>query len=102
MLVDLRPTGITGKDAEQRARRRRHHGQQERHPQRPADARSSRAASASARPPSPRAASTRARAHTIGCLIAQTVFNRDDAAKLANIKQEVAELLGKHPLYPEL
>ena len=49
MLVDLRPAGITGKDAESAARGGRHHGQQERDPERPARARSSRAASASAR-----------------------------------------------------
>ena len=38
MLVDLRPKGITGKDAETRARRCPHHLQQERDPQRPAKA----------------------------------------------------------------
>ena len=38
MLVDLRPLGLTGRDAETGARARRHHLQQERHPVRPAKA----------------------------------------------------------------
>ena len=37
-LVDLRPLGITGKDADESARARRHHLQQERRPVRPAAA----------------------------------------------------------------
>jgi glycine hydroxymethyltransferase len=45
---------------------------------------------------------TEGEAHTIGCLIAQTVFNREDEAKLADIKAQVDDLLAKHPLYPEL
>ena len=38
MLVDLRPKGLTGKEAEARARPGAHHLQQERHPERPAEA----------------------------------------------------------------
>ena len=38
MLVDLRPLGLTGRDAETQPRARRHHLQQERHPIRPAKA----------------------------------------------------------------
>ncbi|MCE5203477.1 MAG: serine hydroxymethyltransferase [Actinomycetia bacterium] len=38
----------------------------------------------------------------VGQLIAETVFNRDDAAKLAGIAAEVKEMLAAHPLYPEL
>jgi len=41
-------------------------------------------------------------AHTVGCLVAQTVFSRDDEARLADIREEVQALLDKHPLYPEL
>ena len=41
-------------------------------------------------------------AHAVGRLVAQTVFNRDDEAKLASIRREVQALLAKHPLYPEL
>ena len=38
MLVDLRPKGLTGKEAETMLGRRAHDLQQERHPQRPAEA----------------------------------------------------------------
>ena len=38
LLVDVTPCGVTGKEAEQAARRRGHHRQQERHPVRPAAA----------------------------------------------------------------
>jgi glycine hydroxymethyltransferase len=38
MLVDLRPKGLTGKEAEAAAGPGAHHLQQERHPQRPAEA----------------------------------------------------------------
>ena len=40
--------------------------------------------------------------HRIGQLIAATVFNAEDEARLAQIKEEVADLIAKHPLYPEL
>ena len=40
--------------------------------------------------------------HRIGQLIAATVFNAEDEARLAQIKEEVAGLIAKHPLYPEL
>ncbi|MHB1342250.1 MAG: serine hydroxymethyltransferase [Coriobacteriia bacterium] len=38
----------------------------------------------------------------VGQLIAETVFNRDNEAKLASIAGEVRTLLDAHPLYPEL
>jgi glycine hydroxymethyltransferase len=41
-------------------------------------------------------------AHTIGCLMARAIFQRDDAAVLEDIKTEVQALVEKHPLYPEL
>ncbi len=50
-LVDLRAKKITGKDAEAALGRGAHHGEQERDSQRSARSPSSRAASASARPP---------------------------------------------------
>lgn len=39
--------------------------------------------------------------HTIGSLIASTVFNAEDKAKLSAIAEEVSELISRHPLYPE-
>jgi glycine hydroxymethyltransferase len=45
---------------------------------------------------------TEGEAHTIGCLMANAIFKRDDAAALENIKTEVQALIDKYPLYPEL
>ena len=39
--------------------------------------------------------------YTIGSLIAATVFNAQDEAKLAAIAEEVSELISRHPLYSE-
>ena len=33
---------------------------------------------------------------------ADAIFNRDDEARLADIRDEVQALLDAHPLYPEL
>ena len=41
-------------------------------------------------------------AHTVGCLIAQAIFNRDDEKVLADVKLQVKALLDARPLYPEL
>jgi len=41
-------------------------------------------------------------AHTVGCLIAKTLFNRHDSAMLATISEEIRALIDAHPLYPEL
>ncbi len=41
-------------------------------------------------------------AHTVGCLIAKTLFNRHDSATLATITEEIRALIDAHPLYPEL
>jgi glycine hydroxymethyltransferase len=101
MLVDLRPAGITGKDAQNLLESV---GITTNKNAIPADPESPFVTSG-IRVGSP-AMTTRGfaegEAHTVGCLIAQTVFNRDDTAKLANIKEEVEGLLAKHPLYPEL
>ncbi len=43
-----------------------------------------------------------AEAERIGELIGETVTHLEDEAALAAVKAEVAELLAKHPLYPEL
>ena len=41
-------------------------------------------------------------AHTVGCLIAQAIFNRRDEKILADVTLQVQALLEAHPLYPEL
>jgi len=41
-------------------------------------------------------------AHTVGRLLAETIFKRDEPARLEAIKAEVAALIDAHPLYPEL
>ncbi len=101
MLVDLRPAEITGKDAE--------HLLEEvgftvnknaipNDPESPFVTSGIRVGSA--------AMTTRGfsegEAHTVGCLMANAIFKRDDAAALADIKTEVDALIAKHPLYPEL
>ena len=101
MLVDLRPAGITGKDAQNLLEEVGITTNKNAIPNDP----ESPFVTSGIRVGSPAMTTrgfTEGEAHTIGCLIAQTVFNRDDAAKLANIKEEVAALLEKHPLYPEL
>ena len=40
--------------------------------------------------------------HTIGQLIAATVFNANDEAKLAEIRAQVDVILANHPLYPDM
>lgn len=40
--------------------------------------------------------------YEVGSLIAQTVFNTQDEAKLTDIRAQVDALLAKHPLYPEM
>ena len=101
MLVDLRPAGITGKDAQNLLEKV---GITTNKNAIPADPESPFVTSG-IRVGSPAVTTrgfTEGEAHTIGCLIAQTVFNRDDEAKLADIKVQVQTLLEKHPLYPEL
>ncbi|MDZ4169793.1 MAG: serine hydroxymethyltransferase [Coriobacteriia bacterium] len=41
-------------------------------------------------------------AHTIGCLMANAIFKREDAAALETIRTEVQALIAKYPLYPNL
>ncbi|MDR3685793.1 MAG: serine hydroxymethyltransferase [Coriobacteriia bacterium] len=101
LLVDLRPAGVTGKVAEKVLEEVGITTNKNAIPNDP----ESPFVTSGIRVGSPAITTrgfTEGEAHTIGCLIAQTVFNREDEAKLANIKEEVAELLAKHPLYPEL
>lgn len=101
MLVDLRPASITGKDAE--------HLLEEvgftvnknaipNDPESPFVTSGIRVGSA--------AMTTRGfsaeEAHTVGRLLADAIFRRDDAAALASIRSEVQSMLDAHPLYPEL
>jgi glycine hydroxymethyltransferase len=101
MLVDLRPAGITGKDAEKVLEEVGITTNKNAIPNDP----ESPFVTSGIRVGTP-AMTTRGfsegEAHTIGCLIAETVFNRDDEAKLADIKAQVDALLAAHPLYPEL
>ncbi len=101
MLVDLRPAGITGKDAEKLLEEVGITCNKNSIPHDP----ESPFVTSGIRIGSPAMTTrgfTEGEAHTVGCLIAQTVFNRDDEAKLADIKTQVDALLAKHPLYPEL
>jgi len=101
MLVDLRPAGITGKDAEKLLESVGITCNKNAIPNDP----ESPFVTSGIRVGSPAITTrgfTEGEAHTVGCLIAQTVFNRDDAAKLADVKADVEALLAAHPLYPEL
>ena len=101
LLVDLRSAGITGKDAEKLLEEVGITTNKNAIPNDP----ESPFVTSGIRVGSPAITTrgfTEGEAHTIGCLIAQTVFNREDAAKLADIKDQVDGLLEKHPLYPEL
>jgi len=41
-------------------------------------------------------------AYTVGRLIAETIFHRDEPSRIEAIRSRVAALLEAHPLYPEL
>jgi glycine hydroxymethyltransferase len=101
MLVDLRPAGITGKDAE--------HLLEEvgftvnknaipNDPESPFVTSGIRVGSA--------AMTTRGfseeEAHTVGYLMAEAIFKRENEGLLSEIKSQVQELIDRHPLYPEL
>jgi len=101
MLVDLRPASITGKEAE--------HLLEEvgftvnknaipNDPESPFVTSGIRVGSAAMTT----RGFTEAEAHSVGCLLANAIFKRDDAAALADIQRDVAAMLDAHPLYPEL
>jgi glycine hydroxymethyltransferase len=101
MLVDLRPAKITGKDAEKLLEDvgfTVNKNAIPNDPESPFVTSGIRVGSA--------AMTTRGysegEAHTMGCLMANAIFKRDDAAALETIKTEVQALIDKHPLYPEL
>lgn len=101
LLVDLRPAGVTGKDAEKILE---HVGMTvnknaiPNDPESPFVTSGIRVGSA--------AMTTRGfseeEAHTVGRLIAETIFHRNDATRIESIKAQVAAMLEAHPLYPEL
>ncbi len=101
MLVDLRPAGITGKDAEHLLEETGFTVNKNaipNDPESPFVTSGIRVGSA--------AMTTRGfsegEAHTVGCLMANAIFKRDDASALADIRAEVQQLIDNHPLYPEL
>ncbi|MBN2404275.1 MAG: serine hydroxymethyltransferase [Coriobacteriia bacterium] len=101
MLVDLRPASITGKDAEKLVEEigfTVNKNAIPNDPESPFVTSGIRVGSA--------AMTTRGfdeeDAYTVGRLVAETIFNRGDAAKLEKIRAEVRALIDSHPLYPEL
>ncbi|MBN1192343.1 MAG: serine hydroxymethyltransferase [Coriobacteriia bacterium] len=101
MLVDLRPASITGKDAERLVEEigfTVNKNAIPNDPESPFVTSGIRVGSA--------AMTTRGfseeEAHTVGRLIAETIFNRNDETRLAGIRSEVRALIDAHPLYPEL
>ncbi|MFA5844900.1 MAG: serine hydroxymethyltransferase [Coriobacteriia bacterium] len=100
-LVDLRPAGITGKDAEKLLEGLGITANKNAIPfdtQSPFVTSGIRVGSA--------AITTRGftagEAHTVGCLVAQAIFGRDDEALLADVRADARTLIEAHPLYPEL
>jgi glycine hydroxymethyltransferase len=101
MLVDLRPANITGKDAEKLVESvgfTVNKNAIPNDPESPFVTSGIRVGSA--------AMTTRGfneeEAHTVGRLIAETIFKRDEPARLDAIRAEVKALIDAHPLYPEL
>jgi glycine hydroxymethyltransferase len=101
LLVDLRPAGITGKDAERLLEDVGITTNKNSIPNDP----ESPFVTSGIRVGSPAMTTrgfTESEAHTVGRLIAETVFNRDSETRLDEIRAQVKALLDAHPLYPEL
>jgi glycine hydroxymethyltransferase len=101
VLADLRPAGITGKDAQNLLEEVGITVNKNAIPNDP----ESPFITSGIRVGSPAMTTrgfTEGEAHTIGCLIADTLFKREDRAALDNIREDVKSLLDAHPLYPEL
>jgi glycine hydroxymethyltransferase len=101
LLVDLRPARITGKDAEKLVESvgfTVNKNAIPNDPESPFVTSGIRVGSA--------AMTTRgfgeADARDVGRLLAETIFRRDEPARLEAISAEVAALIDAHPLYPEL
>jgi len=101
MLVDLRPAGITGKEAQALLEEVGMTVNKNAIPDDP----ESPFVTSGIRVGSP-AITTRgfdeADARKVGELLARAIFDRADAAKLGAVRAEVDALIEKHPLYPEL
>ncbi len=101
LLVDLRPVKITGKDAESLLEKVGITVNMNAIPNDPEPP----SVTSGIRVGSP-AITTRGfsegESHTIGCLMADAIFNRDNTRRLADIAEQVAVMLAEHPLYPEL
>jgi glycine hydroxymethyltransferase len=101
MLVDLRPAGITGKEAEKLLETVGITVNKNAIPDDP----ESPFVTSGIRVGTPAMTTrgfTEGEAHTVGCLIAQTLFERGDAAKLDDVRNQVDAMLAEHPLYPGL
>ena len=101
ILADLQPASITGKDAEallERVGITVNKNAIPNDPQSPFVTSGIRVGS----PAMTTRGFTEGEAHTVGCLIADAIFHRDDEQRLADIATGVAALLAAHPLYPEL
>jgi glycine hydroxymethyltransferase len=101
MLVDLRPASITGKDAEKLLEEvgfTVNKNSIPNDPESPFVTSGIRVGSA--------AMTTRGfteeESRVVGRLLATTIFEREDAAVLDGIREQVKALLDLHPLYPEL
>ncbi len=101
MLVDLRPASITGKEAEALLEEVGYTVNKTaipNDPEGPFITSGIRVGSAAMTT----RGFTEGEAHTVGCLIANAIFNREDETRLADIATDVRAMLDVHPLYPEL
>ena len=101
LLVDLQPAEITGKDAEALLERVGITVNKNAIPNDP----ESPFVTSGIRVGSPAMTTrgfTEGEAHTVGCLIADAIFKRDDEKRLSDISVQIAKMLEAHPLYPEL
>ena len=101
MLVDLRPAKITGKDAEallEEVGFTVNKNAIPNDPESPFVTSGIRVGTAAMTT----RGFTEGEAHTVGCLLANAIFQRDDEQRLADIAADVQAMLEAHPLYPEL
>ncbi|MDP2183512.1 MAG: serine hydroxymethyltransferase [Actinomycetota bacterium] len=99
MLVDLRPASITGKDAERLLEEvgfTVNKNAIPNDPESPFVTSGIRIGSAAMTT----RGFTEGEAHTVGCLVADAILNREDEGRLAQIKADAAGMLEAHPLYP--
>ncbi len=101
MLVDLRPAGITGKDAERLLEEVGFTVNKNAIPNDPESPFVTSGIRVGTAAMTTRGF-TEGEAHTMGCLMARAIFERDDASVLDDIRTEVEALIEKHPLYPGL